>query len=634
MAEPPWKQIKLSLERPYKDDNGDPIPILYDIADGQHIYEPKETLTQQLGEKLRRIFIERGADFFEKGKGRSSGNAGILTQDADVDHTMQEEADEKTVAATMTTEDLLKMRLEILPHLYIALGEMSHARDLLSSLLKNPSDFPVPNNTAAELTPASQLSATVVNKPAPITSVQAFNAQLTIGGKDEALRKAADVFKSAADNMERARQRGEKYWLDALKIRRANWRLVPAPLPLGSSIGKGTDKTAKDFLIVFGLEESPAFFRRQAIAHMPTNMEESEKLIFPHRQQTRLRISIISTDGSHFEYQSSALVDRTDLNTALHSAQQGIIEQEIFSLLVKEAANLPTASARVSERAIFIDAAPGTELQFELVNSNNEIAGKTQRETSNADNICNLIYHGLHVLLLRQHGFLKMQRLRTDSESGSADRFRMSPLLQPIVDLLQYQVFCRRIKKELDRVVQSLTAAGIGASLRFTAVEETGQDILDSVDKDESKLVSGEALIRIDNRYGIRLSFEAPSSLTAHLSQATITITSIPQLCQLLSDEVGTCLLQGICDIGRSCSERVGGTWFVDLDRCIGRWDGCVLNFRIQYGNDFAIDCMAFRLDDVTGRHGRTLSYSTHDGHVSLLEWVRGTIQAACESRR
>lgn len=38
MEEP---SLKLSLERPYKDDNGDPIPILYDIAaDGQYIYEP------------------------------------------------------------------------------------------------------------------------------------------------------------------------------------------------------------------------------------------------------------------------------------------------------------------------------------------------------------------------------------------------------------------------------------------------------------------------------------------------------------------------------------------------------------------------------------------------------------------
>lgn len=143
----------------------------------------------------------------------------------------------------------------------IALGEMSHARDLLLSLLvtKSSPDILALKSASAEVPSSSQLSATLVNKPPSITSVQAFNAQLTIGGKDEALRKAADVFRAAAENMEKTRQRGERYWLDALKIRRANWRLVPAPLPPGSSTGKGTDKTAKDFLIVYGLEECVCF---------------------------------------------------------------------------------------------------------------------------------------------------------------------------------------------------------------------------------------------------------------------------------------------------------------------------------------------------------------------------------------
>lgn len=41
VEEPEWKKLKLSLERPYKDDNGEPIPVLLDIApDGQQIFEP------------------------------------------------------------------------------------------------------------------------------------------------------------------------------------------------------------------------------------------------------------------------------------------------------------------------------------------------------------------------------------------------------------------------------------------------------------------------------------------------------------------------------------------------------------------------------------------------------------------
>jgi mediator of RNA polymerase II transcription subunit 17 len=41
MEEPAWKKIKLSLERPYKNDDGEHIPVLEDITpEGIHINEP------------------------------------------------------------------------------------------------------------------------------------------------------------------------------------------------------------------------------------------------------------------------------------------------------------------------------------------------------------------------------------------------------------------------------------------------------------------------------------------------------------------------------------------------------------------------------------------------------------------
>ena len=126
---------------------------------------------------------------------------------------------------------------------------MSHARDLLALLTTTEQPSTGPTETS------HILDATIVTKPPPIPSVQAFNAQLSIGGKDEALRKAAESFKSAAESTERGRVIGERYWVDALKIRRENWGLIPAPLPFGSSTGKGADKSSKDFLISFGLEE-------------------------------------------------------------------------------------------------------------------------------------------------------------------------------------------------------------------------------------------------------------------------------------------------------------------------------------------------------------------------------------------
>lgn len=129
---------------------------------------------------------------------------------------------------------------------------MSEARNLLLLLLSasTPNEpSPIPN------LPSSALAATSVTKPAPIPSVQSFDAQLVVGGKDEALRKASSLFKTAAESMESTRIHGEHYWANALKIRRQNWGLLPAPLPFGSATGKGADKTSKDFLVAFGMEE-------------------------------------------------------------------------------------------------------------------------------------------------------------------------------------------------------------------------------------------------------------------------------------------------------------------------------------------------------------------------------------------
>jgi mediator of RNA polymerase II transcription subunit 17, fungi type len=117
---------------------------------------------------------------------------------------------------------------------------------------------------------------------------------------------------------------------------------------------------------------APPQLRRRAIGHMATYETDSGALVFPHRQRTRLRVSL-RTPGSDGSLSSShntiVSVDDGSLEGSLRAAQQEVVEQEIFSVLIREAGNLPTASARVSERLIVIDAAQGIELLFELVRS-------------------------------------------------------------------------------------------------------------------------------------------------------------------------------------------------------------------------------------------------------------------------
>ena len=135
--EPAWRKLKLTLERPYADDQGNPIRQLLDVThEGQQIYEPYapvpslihdvSPLTQsprapdsnkQLAENIRKVFTERGHDFFEK-RDAASGRIDIANSNGLDDKDKETDA-EATSSSTqpMTPEQLLKMRSDIIPRL-------------------------------------------------------------------------------------------------------------------------------------------------------------------------------------------------------------------------------------------------------------------------------------------------------------------------------------------------------------------------------------------------------------------------------------------------------------------------------------------------------------------------------------
>ena len=78
----------------------------------------KDDPSKVLGEKLRRIFVERGVDFFDKFQGD------LAVQDVSIDVQGPSDADnaigeilEDDHQHAMTPEELYKMRMEILPQL-------------------------------------------------------------------------------------------------------------------------------------------------------------------------------------------------------------------------------------------------------------------------------------------------------------------------------------------------------------------------------------------------------------------------------------------------------------------------------------------------------------------------------------
>lgn len=274
----------------------------------------------------------------------------------------------------------------------IALGEMTLAKDVLSLFAASTAPASLPSVLHADASsvpvlPNDLLASSSVSQPPSIASVQSFNARLVAGGKDEALRKASELFKSATIAVERGHDFGARYWMDALKIRRQNWALTPAPLPFGMPTGRGADRTTKDFLISFGLSECMLFprthtqtliqtiaspvFRQRATGQLAT-YNSKEPIVFPRRQRTFLCVSVTTMDASGTQKIASNTIanelgDGDPLQATLYEAQREVLEQEIFSLLIRDASVLPTSSVRVAERLLVVEATQDTEIRFELV---------------------------------------------------------------------------------------------------------------------------------------------------------------------------------------------------------------------------------------------------------------------------
>jgi len=310
------------------------------------------------------------------------------------------------------------------------------------------------------------------------------------------------------------------------------------------------------------------------------------------------------------------------LNARLSAAQREIVEEELFSELIKEAGSFPSAAAFVSERKICIEAAKDLELTLELVDIDglsNTAEDSSQESDSEEQSLCSLILHTFTLLLLRYHRHQRALRrvLPTSGQlrplgPGSPlvlPHHRPPAILAPIISLLQYRSFCLSMRSDLDKARKGLLNAGIPCIVMFTGVGENPADVLSSLDvrppaaltQNEPSAgqnswlgleVSGEALLWIDDRYSLRFTFASPTMLTLHLPHATLPITNLSTMRRLLLAEIGMRLLMGLKDEG----ERTwGGRWSLDrLDpQCTAEWEVASLQLEIIFDDEFRPKCIA-----------------------------------------
>lgn len=121
--------------------------------------------------------------------------------------------------------------------------------------------------------------------------------------------------------------------------------------------------------------------------------------------------------------------------------------------------------------------------------------------------ICDVIYHALHILLLRKHEYQKGVRLKAIANfqppPDEKEHPISPPILQPIVDFLQYNLFCERLELELNKAASGLTAAGINTTVFFNGVGETGDELVKFISDIPQTIshISGEAVLTIADRW-------------------------------------------------------------------------------------------------------------------------------------
>jgi mediator of RNA polymerase II transcription subunit 17 len=120
--------------------------------------------------------------------------------------------------------------------------------------------------------------------------------------------------------------------------------------------------------------------------------------------------------------------------------------------------------------------------------------------------LCNLVIAVLRVLLVRGHGYEKGKRLGGSETSWvnllkTPSAIQQPHILQKITDFIQYHVFCRRLKEELDKTVETLYEVGIKVLLRFNPAGESSHQIIKLLTENGDRRLGGDASLYMDERY-------------------------------------------------------------------------------------------------------------------------------------
>ncbi|KAF8308159.1 hypothetical protein DL93DRAFT_2087315 [Clavulina sp. PMI_390] len=411
----------------------------------------------------------------------------------------------------------------------------------------------------------------------PKTSVQATNVRVMLGTKDALVDSASDTLFRAATTIATRTENSEDRWVQAIQARRAHWTLLPQRLPLPPHLaGRQDSSLPRNFLVSFALEDSAPLFRRRATASFADQAQSTSNgnLVFPSYPRRRLQAKltrqlangseavshgIIDLSGAGDQHSDNSGSSAESMHQRLLAAQREVVDEEIFALLVQEAATFPSAAASVSERRVNVIASPDTSLALELIDASSlpdsqpssqnitssQSTSKPAHKEDDEDGILTtLILHILTLLLIRTH---RSKRLFAHIKSGSSSLKKGSaisslriddiasgplptggptpsakgsaaagavwhppPVLAPIISLLQYRTFCASLHADLSTLEREVKMMGFRCELLWIPVGERAEEVvkmLERVDPGGAARVSVTGGVGEDA--GITLSGEA-----------------------------------------------------------------------------------------------------------------------------
>lgn len=327
--------------------------------------------------------------------------------------------------------------------------EKDKKKSLAASAMASVASTPLPSGPEAELVlPAGTYTTTPGLASEPPVLVQAEKLETALKARAKALDECGELIDAAVSELELMSKASERFAADLASLRGSElWAIVPKP-DFGRSVQAGG--RARDVVIPYALDEAPPALHSRSLAAFDLDPARPE-MVFGARSFQRLRFLL--RRGNDAPTYSSSVYDQSveegeDLCAVMRAAQIETLDEDLFSELRAEAARVD--GALVEPRSFTVKVGRD-KLTIELYDTR---APPSKPESHLADML-------LGVARLNMLYAYKRRKTRLVNGSGP----QHPPSLVTLLSLIQVMSALSSIRPALERIHETLLAAGLSAHL-------------------------------------------------------------------------------------------------------------------------------------------------------------------------